>query len=47
MTRRVRLGKDGALFAVWDVATGLYLAGLLSEANRAEYLARNGWEVVG
>lgn len=47
MTRRVRLIRDGQLYAVVCAETGLWLAGLLSEANRAAYLARwPGWEVV-
>lgn len=45
--RRVRLIRNGALFCVVCADTGLHLAGLLSEANRALYLAWwPGWEVV-
>jgi hypothetical protein len=45
--RRVRLGRDGALYAVWDEATGLWLAGLLTADNRALYLSWHPeWEVV-
>ena len=48
MTRRVRLARDGQLYTVTDADTGLYLAGLLSDANRALYLSWwPGWEVVG
>lgn len=47
MMRRVRLIRDGALYAVVCADTGLWLAGLLSEKSRALYLARwPGWEVV-
>lgn len=47
MTHRVRLIRDGALYAVICADTGLWLAGLLSAENRAAYLTRwPGWEVV-
>lgn len=47
MTRRVRLTRDGRLYAVICADTGLWLAGLLSAENRAAYLARwPWWEVV-
>ncbi len=46
MTRRVRYAPFPPLFAVYDVATGLYLAGLLSPENRDEYVKRHGWVVV-
>ena len=34
------------LWAVYDAVTGLYLAGLLTEARRQEYVARAGMVVV-
>ena len=43
---KVRLSRVGGLWAVWHDETGLWLAGLMTEANRAEYIARNGFEVV-
>lgn len=47
MTRAVRYTPPmPPLFPVWDAATGEYLAALLSEANRAEYVARNKYEHV-
>jgi hypothetical protein len=47
MTRRVRLTRDARLYAVICADTGLWLAGLLSEENRALYLSWwPGWEVV-
>ena len=45
--RQVVFTRDGALYAVIDKETGIWLAGLLTEAARAEYVARNGYEVVG
>jgi len=48
VTRRVRLARDGRLYAVLCADTGLWLAGLLSAENRALYLSRwPAWEVVG
>jgi len=47
MTRRVTYARHWALYAVIDKETGLWLAGLLTEAARAAYVARNGYEVVG
>lgn len=46
MIQRVRLIRDGALYAVLCADSGLWLAGLLSASNRAAYVARWGWEVV-
>lgn len=47
MTRRVRLTRDGRLYAVICADTGLWLAGLLSEENRRLYLFLHPeWEVV-
>ena len=47
MTRRVRLTRDGRLYAVVCADTGLWLAGLLSEENRRLYLFLHpDWEVV-
>lgn len=48
MTRRVRLSREHGLYAVRCADTGLWLAGLLTDANRALYLSwQAGWEVVG
>lgn len=44
---KVRFSHEIGLYAVRCAETGLWLAGLLTEANRAEYVKRNGWEVVG
>jgi hypothetical protein len=47
MVMRVRLIRDGALYAVVCADTGMWLAGLLSADNRALYLLWwPGWEVV-
>lgn len=47
MTRRVRLTRDGQLYAVICADTGLWLAGLLSEESRRLYLFLHPeWEVV-
>jgi len=43
----VRFIRRGMLYAVVAADCGTWLAGLLTEANRAEHVARNGWRVVG
>lgn len=44
---KVRLTRDGALYAITTV-DGLWLAGFISDANRALYLSWwPGWDVVG
>lgn len=46
MVKRVRLARDGQLFAILDADDGTWLAGLLSAENRALYLSWwPGWEV--
>jgi len=43
---KVRYLRDGRLWAVVAADCGTWLAGLLTEANRDAYVARNGYEVV-
>jgi len=43
---KVRYIRDGRLWAVVAADCGTWIAGLLTESNRAEYVARNGYEVV-
>lgn len=44
---RVRLARLHGLYAVLAVdLDDMWLAGLLTEANRVEHVARNGWVVV-
>ena len=42
---KVRLRRDGVLWVV-ETLDGVWLAGLLCEAARAEYIKRCGYEVV-
>jgi hypothetical protein len=42
---KVRLRRDGVLWVV-ETIDGTWLAGLLCEAARSEYIRRNGYEVV-
>lgn len=46
--RQVRFGAEKLppVYSVYDVRTGIYLAGLLTEDRRAEHVRRNGWDVV-
>lgn len=43
----VRYARLHGLYAVLCAGCGTWLAGLLTEANREAYVARNGWEVLG
>lgn len=47
--KTVRLGRDGPLWAIWEVVEGqpdLYLAGFISSENRDLYLSWQNWKVV-
>ena len=48
--KTVRLGRDGQLWAIWEVTDhgDVWLAGLLTEENRALYLSWSPeWTIIG